>query len=108
MTHRQLARLLFIAAQTGGRFERDHSPTDPVAWLFSPRQLFDDNAAVDACQSHKHFVRAIILHGLSLGMDADPDELDGLLAADGDLQFDCQDAAPPIRARREAPVLSPA
>ena len=106
MTHRQLARLLFIAAETGGRFEREPCQMDPVAWLFSPRELFDGCTAVQACQCRSHFIRAIILHGLSIGLDADPDEVDSLLTDDGDLSFDNQPATP-ARPDVKSPVLSP-
>lgn len=87
MTNRQLSRLLLIAADTAARFEREHCPVDPIAWLFSPRKLFNGCAAVAACQSRSHFIRAIVLHGLSIGLDADPDELDELLAEDGDAEM---------------------
>ena len=78
LTHRQLCRLLFIAAQTGGRFEREGSLIDPAAWLFAPRDLFDGCAAVQACQDRVSFARAIALHALSIGFDADPAEVDDL------------------------------
>lgn len=87
MTNRQLSRLLFIAADTAARFEREHCPVDPVAWLFSPRELFNCCTAVAACQNRSHFIRAIILHGLSIGLDADPDELDELLTEDGAVEM---------------------
>ena len=82
LSHRQIGRLIFIAAETGARFERESIPYDPVAWLFSSRRLFDGLAAVDACRQVTGFTRAIILHGLSLGLDADPDHIDSLLADD--------------------------
>lgn len=80
LSHRQLGRLLFIAAETGARFQREEVSYDPMAWMFSPRDLFNGSPAVDACQQREPFVRAMILHGLSLGFDAEPDELDALLA----------------------------
>lgn len=85
LTNRQLARLLFIAAETGGRVERDGSPVDPIAWLFSPRQLFSGQAAVQACQGRMPFIHAIVLHGLSLGFDADPEDIARLIADDDEL-----------------------
>lgn len=82
LTDRQLGRLIFIAAETGARFERDGSPVDPLAWLFSLRTLFEGKTALDACQKPKPFIRATILHGLSIGFDAQPNEIDALVAED--------------------------
>lgn len=79
LSHRQLLRLLMIASDTGGRFERSGITVDPVAWLLSPRELFDGCAAVDACVDLKPFIRALVLHGLSIGLDADANEIDALL-----------------------------
>lgn len=84
MTNRQLSRILFIAADTAARMEREQSSGDPMAWLFSPRRLFSGVAAVTACKDRDNFIRAIVLHGLSLGFDADPDEIDLLLQDDED------------------------
>lgn len=79
LSQRQLLRLLMVAAETGGRCQREGANIDPVAWLLSPRDLFHGQAAIDACRDRRSFVRAIILHGLSLGFDADPVEIDRLL-----------------------------
>lgn len=84
LTHRQLLRLMFIAAETGVRFEREQLAADPVNWLLTPKALFGGQAAVDACRRHEGFLHAIILHGLSLGLDADPDEIAWLLADEDD------------------------
>jgi hypothetical protein len=91
LTHRQLIRLVLIAAETGARFEREGIAMDPAAWLFAPRRLFDGRAAVDACAAHGAFIRAMLLHGLGLGLDAAPEAMDALLAEDGG--FDCGEAA---------------
>ena len=88
LSHRQLGRLLFIAAETGARFQREEVSYDPMAWMFSPRALFDGQAAADACQRREPFVRAMLLHGLSLGIDADPEELDALIVDDIDIAPD--------------------
>ena len=88
LSYRQLGRLLFIAAETGARFQREEVAHDPLAWMFSPQALFEGCAAVDACQQREPFLRAMILHGLSLGFDADPDELDALVADEFDVAPD--------------------
>ena len=90
LTDRQLARLLFIAAETGGRFERDGAAEDPVAWLFSPLGLFGGRPAVQACQEAEHFLSAVMLHRLACGHDACPVEMSALLADD-----ECDEQAMP-------------
>jgi hypothetical protein len=77
-TERRLRRLAIVAADTGARFARERIGHDPVAWLLAPRALFDGRSALDACQSRSCFLRAVLLHGLSLGLDADPDEIDAI------------------------------
>jgi hypothetical protein len=91
LTHRQLIRLVLIAAETGARFEREGIVVDPAAWLFAPRRLFEGRAAVDACATHGAFIRAMLLHGLGLGLDAAPEAMAALLAEDGG--FECEEAA---------------
>jgi hypothetical protein len=91
LTHRQLIRLMLIAAETRARFEREGIAMDPAGWLFAPRCLFDGRAAVDACAAHGAFIRAMLLHGLGLGLDAAPAAMDALLAEDGGVE--CEEAA---------------
>jgi len=81
-SQRRLRRLAIVAAETGARFEREGIAHDPVAWLAAPRQLFHGGSAIDACQDREGFMRATLLHGLGLGLDADADEMDELLADD--------------------------
>lgn len=81
ISDRQLLRLLVAAADTGCRFGREGVAADPVAWLLSPRQIFGGRAAISACSERESLVRAIVLNGLSLGLDADPAYIDDLLSA---------------------------
>ncbi|EZP49945.1 hypothetical protein [Sphingomonas sp. RIT328] len=83
-TARRLQRLAIVAADVGARFAREAIPHDPVAWLLAPRGLFGGACALDACQERDAFVRATLLHGLSLGLDADGDDIDALLAMEVD------------------------
>jgi hypothetical protein len=76
---RGLCRLALVAAETGARFQREAAPHDPMAWLLAPRRMFGGSTAFEACLQREHFMRALLLHGLSLGLDADPDEIDSLL-----------------------------
>lgn len=81
-TRRGLCRLTLLAAEVGARFEREGAMHDPMAWLLAPRQLFGGAAAIDACVKRPDFLRAIILHGLSIGLDACPEAIDALLQDD--------------------------
>ena len=79
---RRLQRLAIIAAETGARFSRDGVAHDAAAWLLAPRRLFGGRPAITACMERPHFERALLLHGLSLGLDAEPADIDDLLADD--------------------------
>jgi len=78
-TSRALCRLALIASETGSRFQREGEPHDPMAWLLAPRRMFGGSTALEACLKREHFMRALLLHGLSLGLDADPEDIDDLL-----------------------------
>ncbi len=82
-TRRAMCRVATVAAEAGARFQREASSVDPMAWMLAPRRMFDGVSALEACLDRDHFVRAIVLHGLSLGVDADPAVLDRLVASDG-------------------------
>ena len=95
-TSRSLCRLALVASETGARFQREAEPHDPMAWLLSPRRMFAGLTALEACLQREHFMRALLLHGLSLGLDADPDQIDGL--TDGRKKF-----RPATRSSRRTP-----
>lgn len=75
----QLGRIVMLAAETGARFERDGILVDPAAWMVAPRRLFGGSSAVEACREERPFLRAMLLHGLSAGLDADPELVDALV-----------------------------
>jgi len=81
-TRRAICRVALIASEAATRFQRDGSPCDPMAWMLAPRRLFGGSPAIEACLERVHFSRALLLHGLGMGMDADPGEIDDLLAED--------------------------
>lgn len=83
-THRGLTRLALVAAETGARFQREGEGHDPMAWLLAPRRLFGGATAIDSVLGREDFMRALLLHGLSIGLDAEPAFIDGLVDADGD------------------------
>lgn len=89
-----LVRLAIVATTVGARFEREGLACDPMAWMLSPRAMFDGESALTACLKERAFERALVLHaqGADLGLDADPELLDGLLSDDGDADvFDDED-----------------
>ena len=96
-TTRGLIRLALVAADTAARFEREAVGHDPVAWMIAPRALFGGRSAIEACTTREDCLRAVLLHGLSIGLDADPMTLDALMADDDEDEdegepFDCSDA----------------
>lgn len=82
----QLGRIVMLAAETGARFERDGILADPAAWMVAPRRLFGGTSAVEACREERPFLRAMLLHGLSAGLDADPELVDALVEGDSDAE----------------------
>lgn len=87
-TRRALCRMAFVAAETAARFEREGIDYDPIAWMMTPRRLFEGESALDACLERTGFKRAVILHGLSIGVDAYPHQIDELMDDDDDLDMD--------------------
>ena len=68
-------RLAHIATETGARFVRERIDCCPIEWMLQPLNLFDGRTALESCWSPEGYLRAMILHGLSLGLDAHPDQL---------------------------------
>lgn len=81
-SRRGLTRLALVAAETGARFQREAVGHDAMAWLLAPRDLFDGAPPLQACLERDNCLRAIVLHGLSIGLDASPSTVDALLADD--------------------------
>lgn len=81
-TRRGLMRLALVASEVASRFARDGADMDPMAWLMAPRRMFDRRPALEACLQREGCLRAVLLHGLGLELDADPSQLDWLLADD--------------------------
>lgn len=83
-SRRALCRVAYVAAEAASRFERENIKSDPMAWMLAPLRLFDGMPALDACLDRDAFLRAALLHGLSLGLDAHPEYLDDLLEEEED------------------------
>ena len=83
-TRRGICRLALVATEVGGHFQREGVAHDPMTWMLSPRALFAGESAIDACLDRDACLRGLLLHGLSLGLDASPDAIDALTQADDD------------------------
>lgn len=92
-TRRAICRVALVAAETAGRFQRDAVPHDPMSWMLAPRSLFGGSPAIEACLDRDACLRGVLLHGLSLGLDADPAAIDALADEEGD-GLDCADDPP--------------
>lgn len=82
-TRRAICRVALVATEVGGRFQREAIDHDPMSWMLSPRRLFGGSSALDACLDRDDCLRGVLIHGLALGLDADPDFIDGLAADEG-------------------------
>lgn len=80
-SYQETARLVHVAAETGARFVRESVDQDPLDWMLTNKNLFDGRAAIDACREEEGFRRAVLLHGLSVGLDAEPQVLAGIPAS---------------------------
>lgn len=82
-TRRAIARIALVATEAAGRFQREAVPHDPMTWMLAPLALFSGASALEACLGRDACLRGILIHGLSLGLDADPMTIDALTADDG-------------------------
>lgn len=83
-TRRAICRVALVAAEAASRFQREAVHHDPMTWMLAPRELFHGATALEACLELDACIRGVLIHGLSLGMDADPDAIDALGADDED------------------------
>lgn len=90
-TERAISRVALVAAETGARFQRDAVPHDAMAWMLSPRRVFDGLRPIDACLQRRDCVRGILVHGLGLGLDVDRSAVDAVMADDGEDDEDLGD-----------------
>lgn len=90
-TRRAICRVALVATETASRFEREGIGHDPMTWMLAPRALFGGRVAIDACLARDACLRGVLLHGLSLGLDADPDGIDALGGDDDGPPAACMD-----------------
>lgn len=76
---RRLWRVLQVATITTHRFAVEKIAEDPLQWMMTPKRLFSGRRPAEACCEADEYARAILFHGLSIGIDADPNDLDRLL-----------------------------
>jgi len=79
---------VLVATEVAARFERDESDVDPVAWMLAPRRLHAGRAPLDACLELEECTRALLLHGLGLGLDADRATFDEALLDDAPVRLE--------------------
>ncbi len=84
-THRAISRVALVATEAGSRFQREGIAHDPMTWMMAPRLLFGGASAIEACLDRDACMRGILLHGLAVGLDAEPAELDALLEGDDEV-----------------------
>ena len=83
-TRRAISRIALVAAEAAGRFQREGVPHDAMTWMLAPLALFSGSNALEACLQRDACLRGILIHGLSLGLDADPTTIDALTDDDDD------------------------
>lgn len=83
-TRRAIGRVALVATETASRFQREAMEHDPMAWMYSPRSVFDGAAAIDACLDLDSCLRGILVHGLGLGLDVERPVVEALLASEDD------------------------
>ena len=94
LTMREIVRVILVATEVGGRFQRDGISTDPMSWMLAPRRAFYGRPPIEACVTLENCTRAVLIHGLGLDLDVGPIALDELLndnAHETDDQFDTVD-----------------
>ncbi len=77
-----IVRIACVAAEAGARMQRDGLAVDPVDWMLLPLVMFGGRPPIEACMELEECSKAILLHGLGLGLDSDPAVLAHLVAGD--------------------------
>lgn len=78
----ELLRIVLVAIETGARFQRDGISLDPLAWMVTPRRMFDGRPPIEACVDADACSRAVLVHGLGLGLDPEAGAVAMLMADD--------------------------
>lgn len=86
-SRRAITRVALVATETASRFQREQLELDPMAWLLAPRPVFEGRPAIDACLGREDCLRGVLVHGLGLDLDVARDEIDALLADEGEDEF---------------------
>lgn len=78
----EVLRIVLVAIEAGARFQREGVDLDPLAWMITPRRMFGGLPPIEACVTSDACSRAILVHGLGLGLDLDPEAIDLLMGND--------------------------
>lgn len=76
----EVLRITLVALETGARFQRDGIGLDPLAWMVTPRRMFDGRPPIEACVDVDACMMAVLVHGLGLGLDPRAGDLEMLMA----------------------------
>ncbi len=79
LTRRQVVRIALVASEAGARFQRERSEVDPMAWMLAPRRMFAGRPPIEACADRDDCMRAVLTHGLGLGLDPAASAIDALI-----------------------------
>jgi hypothetical protein len=74
-----VVRIVCVAAETGARMQRDGLPADPLQWMITPLAMFHRRPPIEACIYKEAFSKAILLHGLGLDLNIQPEALQQIL-----------------------------
>lgn len=78
----EMIRLAHLGVLTGARFVQERLTDDPLEWLLMPKRLLNGSSCIEACRSVESYRRVLLLHGLSVGLDANPEALAGIPASE--------------------------
>ena len=82
----EVLRITLVALETGARFQREGIALDPLAWMVTPRRMFDGRPPIEACIEVEACTMAVLVHGLGLGLDLQAGAVE-MLMADEELEL---------------------
>ncbi|WP_420607356.1 hypothetical protein [Novosphingopyxis sp.] len=77
---RALIRIALVASEVGARFQREGLSQDPLSWMLSPRDMFSGQPPIVACMTLDGCARAVLVHGLGLGLDISMEAIEALMS----------------------------
>lgn len=84
----EIVRIALVASEAGARFQRDGTSDDPLRWLLTASPIFQGRPPIEACRRKDACSLAILVQGLGLPLDLDPEALRARLEKAGLLTED--------------------